>query len=214
MKILPNHHAIFASGEESKAIAFFREGLVERKVNLEGNPDIIEVHYDSLGIKEARELVEISLSAPIKEKKKIIILSFKSITREAQNALLKLFEDPNPSSEFLITGANVDALLPTLRSRLFVIRLDSKSESNTDIKKFLSLSIGEKLKEVEKLQKQYKDDGDKGIIVEFLKSLHQELLKNPKVNASALRASAKSLSCIDDKSSSVKILLESVILSL
>ena len=213
--ILPTHHAIFAEGNISDVLAFFRKGLEERGIELLGNPDVIFLHYDSLGIAEARELVEISLTAPVKEKKKIIVLTFDGITREAQNALLKLFEDPNPSVEFLIASQNANSLLPTLRSRLFVMKLEGKADKgNSEIKKFLSLAIGEKMKEVEKMFKKYKEVGDKRPIREFLLSVHLELEKNPEKNAEALRASAKSLSYVDDKSASMKLLLESIVLAL
>lgn len=214
--ILPAHHAVFAEGEISDALALFRKGLEERGIELQGNPDVIFLHYASLGIGEARELVEISLTAPLKEKKKTIVLSFDSITREAQNALLKLFEDPNPSVEFLIASQNADALLPTLRSRLFVVRSEEgkKIRSEEGIAgKFLDLPVGKKLKETEKMLKKYKDAGDKKPIRDFLQSIHLELEKDPKKNAEALRTTAKSLSYIDDKSASMKLLLESVVLA-
>ncbi|MES2059528.1 MAG: hypothetical protein V4438_00695, partial [Patescibacteria group bacterium] len=70
--MLPNHHAIFAEGDTADAILFFKKGLAERGINLQGNPDIIFLHYDALGIDEARNLIEISLTSPLKENKKII----------------------------------------------------------------------------------------------------------------------------------------------
>ncbi len=216
MKILPNHHAIFSSGDIGMSMEFFKEGLKERGIEVMGNPDVLFLHHDNFGIDESRELYQISLSAPLQEDKKIIALSFKKISREAENALLKLFEDPNPRSEFLIASSNFDSLLPTLRSRLFLInREGEKSKNESGIKKFLALPIGEKLKETDKIQKAYKDsEGDKGVIRDFLLALHSELEKEPVKNADALRASARSLSYIDDPSSSIKILLESVVLAL
>ncbi len=83
-----------------------------------------------------------------------------------------------------------------------------------EIQNFLSLSIGDRLKESEKIQKAYKDSSDKKPVREFLLALHYELEKDPKANAEALRASARSLSYIDDPSASMKLLLESVILAI
>ncbi len=214
MQTLPNHHAIFAEGKIVDAVEFFKTGLKERGVETLANPDIIFIHHDAFGIEDSRELVQISSSAPLKEEKKTIVLSFNSITREAQNALLKLFEDPNPKSEFLIVGENFHSLLPTLRSRLFVINMGEEEVGKEEGRRFLNLTIGERLKIVEKMLKAYKDEGDKKPIREFLLALHRELEKDPKVNAEALRASAESLSYIDDTSSSAKLLLENAVLSL
>ncbi|HEY4512245.1 MAG TPA: hypothetical protein VJH63_01135 [Candidatus Paceibacterota bacterium] len=214
--IIDSHHAIFREGDVIEAVEFFRKELENRGINMLGNPDIVFLHFEALGIGEARELIEIASSAPFKEEKKIMILSFDGVTREAQNALLKLFEDPNPRVKFLIAGGNSNILLSTLRSRLHIIRSkeEKKSRSKEEkIKKFLDLSIGQKLKEVEKMIKQYKDDGDKKPIRKFLSTIFFELEKNPKENTALLKATAKSLSYIDDKSASVKLLLESVVLA-
>lgn len=42
---------------------------------------------------------------------------------EAANAMLKLLEEPPPATTFILTAAEPDALLPTLRSRLLPVRL-------------------------------------------------------------------------------------------
>ncbi len=44
-------------------------------------------------------------------------------SEEAANALLKILEEPPPSTWFILTAAEPDALLPTLRSRLLPVRL-------------------------------------------------------------------------------------------
>lgn len=42
---------------------------------------------------------------------------------EAANALLKLLEEPPPSAVFILTAADPDSLLPTIRSRLLGVRV-------------------------------------------------------------------------------------------
>ena len=44
-------------------------------------------------------------------------------SEEAANALLKVLEEPPPSTTFILTAAEPEALLPTLRSRLLPVRL-------------------------------------------------------------------------------------------
>jgi DNA polymerase III subunit delta' len=47
---------------------------------------------------------------------------------EAANALLKLLEEPSPDTTLVLTAADPDVLLPTIRSRLLAIRLRPLTE--------------------------------------------------------------------------------------
>jgi len=62
-------------------------------VSIEGNPDYHALTFESLGITEARQLIEISGKLPFAGDKKYFVVTFDRATHEAQNALLKLFED-------------------------------------------------------------------------------------------------------------------------
>jgi DNA polymerase III delta prime subunit len=217
---LPAHHAVLIEGNIEASIEVAKKVLSKIYKHIDANPDVMIFSYESLGIGEARDLVANSVFAPLQEDQRAIIVSFESITREAQNALLKLFEDPNPSVRFIIIAENADALLPTLRSRLFIIKSEFK-KSEFDANKFFSLSLGDKVKESERLQKNYKESGSKKEIRSFMRAIHEKLLEevksgegNADKHAEALRASAKSILYLDDKSSSVKILLDSLILAL
>lgn len=63
---------------------------------------------------------------------------------EAANALLKLLEEPPPDTTFLLTTADPEALLPTLRSRLLPIRLRALPED--DVAGFLVEKLGAELR--------------------------------------------------------------------
>jgi len=211
----PQHHAVLHEGVIGDSIDIFRAHLEETGIKIEQNPDVVFMEYRSLGVDEARELVALALRAPVVEEKKTIILSIRDITREAQNALLKLFEDPNPQVEFRIAMENSHALLPTLRSRLYVTgRAEEGKIGREEVQKFLKMGMGERLKEVEKILKEQKDTGSKIEARNFLKALILELERSPVENASALCASAQALLYIDDKGASVKLLLESVALAI
>lgn len=49
-------------------------------------------------------------------------------SQEAANALLKLLEEPPDGTTFVLTAADPDALLPTIRSRLLPVRVDPLPE--------------------------------------------------------------------------------------
>ncbi len=216
--ILSTHHAILVEGEPIASLELIKSGLTEVGLLVDGNPDIFFLTYQKFGIEDARSVIEMSLGAPVQNEKKIIVFSFDSITNDAQNAFLKIFEDPSPQLKFVLNTYTADGLLPTLRSRLSIFKNEKEVEV-TNVEGFMKMSVGEKLKEIEKMVKDYKDGGNKQTIKQFLLGIHyfleQKIQKERKgQNLDALKATAKALDYLEDKSSSVKILLESVVLAL
>lgn len=204
---LPSHHAILIEGNVEETLAAIHRSA-----------DTLLLNYESLGIDEARSIIEASLTAPVIEEKKRIIISFRDITREAQNALLKILEDPSPQVEFLIITENASALLPTLRSRLYVMGSKSSyaeaaSAGREAVQIFVKMPVADRLKEVEKMVKAQKDSGSKALIRSFLLSLHDEL-KVDEGSRTTFKTIHNALLYLDDKGASTKVLLESVALAL
>ncbi|MES2223467.1 MAG: hypothetical protein V4469_00880 [Patescibacteria group bacterium] len=217
-KILNSHHAILVEGEPIASLDLIKSGLTDVGLLVDGNPDIFFLAYQKFGIEDARNVIEMSLGAPVQNEKKIIVFSFDSITNDAQNAFLKIFEDPSPQLKFVLNTYTADGLLPTLRSRLSIYK-NKKEVEVVNVDGFMKMSVGEKLKEIEKMVKDYKDGGNKQTIKQFLLGIHYFLEEKVKKgekgnNLVALKATAKALDYLEDKSSSVKILLESVVLAL
>lgn len=52
----------------------------------------------------------------------VIIDHAESMSGEAQNAFLKLLEEPRPGLTFILTASNADDMLPTIQSRLQVVQ--------------------------------------------------------------------------------------------
>ena len=71
----------------------------------------------------------------------VIIDDADAMNHTAQNALLKLLEEPNDSIHFILTSHTPDALLPTIRSR--AQRFDIPAISELDSRKLL-ISLGVK----------------------------------------------------------------------
>src|SRR6185437_9430791 len=101
--------------------------------------------------------------------KLIVIEDAQLLTPEAQNALLKVLEEP-PANTFIILGAETkESLLPTILSRCQIVQVEEESkelsektieELNTFIQNLPELSVGDKLKQAEQLAK----DKDKAIV--------------------------------------------------
>jgi DNA polymerase-3 subunit delta' len=74
----------------------------------------------SIGIEVIRELqplVKLKLPANSRGWRIILIGNAHTLTTEAQNALLKLLEEPPQQTIFLLTADSLEKLLPTIRSR-------------------------------------------------------------------------------------------------
>ncbi len=123
---------------------------------LKSHPDFSDRDLDLFGIKESNELKNKSLLSPFSGDRKVFIVELFSLTSEAANALLKIFEEPPAGTHFFVIVPSADAIIPTLRSRLTVI---NSLEDKTNIK------------------------GDKNIAEEFLKELPNKRLDMAKKSA-------------------------------
>jgi DNA polymerase III delta prime subunit len=85
--------------------------------------------------------------------KKIFIISANSFTSEAQNALLKIFEEPAIDTVFFILISSAQFLLPTLLSRAVVISPYEHEEKFEKIKKFLKEAYVKRLEIVTEIAK-------------------------------------------------------------
>lgn len=74
--------------------------------------------YDEFAIEYSREVIQEAYKA--EESLKTIILGAKAFGVESQNALLKILEEPPRNISFVIIAQSKSALLPTIRSRLFI----------------------------------------------------------------------------------------------
>lgn len=139
------HHAYFFTGDGAKALDFLDTHLDVKK---QGNPDYIFQKMDALSIDEARNIKLVHSKKPFGEKR-IFIIQTESISVESQNALLKVFEEPEPNNHFFVIIENPQ-LLPTLKSRVQIINFEKE---NTSVEKFLKLGKKERLDFVKELSK-------------------------------------------------------------
>jgi len=119
--------------------------------------DIDSINFEkSVGIEDVRGVQEKIYLKPIKSKTKAIILkAYNGLTIEAQNALLKILEEPPNNTIILLLTETVSQVLPTILSRCKNIAIDdkrekfSKKERDQIIEAISSLSssgIGKRLK--------------------------------------------------------------------
>jgi DNA polymerase III delta prime subunit len=123
------HHAfvIEAGAEEGIEVAQ-AWAKKELGMHIENNPDIVVMRYGLLSVADARRVTELAAGAPFAGKHKVIIVVASRAYHEAQNALLKLFEEPPPGTYLFLVLSTVGGLLPTLRSRVQILGQKTKNK--------------------------------------------------------------------------------------
>lgn len=166
MEEIFHHHAVAIEGERAETVASIRDALEKAKIGSVGNPDVLFLDYETLGIDEVRELIVRAGERALLRGGKWFVVSFFAITREAQNALLKTIEEPGEATHFVFVTPDVSRILSTLRSRMRIVRRES-AESSEEAEQFLANSLSARLAFITPIVK----DKDRPQAVLFLRSL-------------------------------------------
>ncbi|MDO8728721.1 MAG: hypothetical protein Q7K26_02370 [bacterium] len=139
------HHANLLIGTPEEAESHLHLLCDSLGISLVNNPDFVFFKMETFGIDEARELRLLSTRKSLTGRKIFLIIPIR-LTLEAQNALLKTFEDPFPDTYFFLTVREESLLVPTLRSRMQILRLSRDHFSKTsDARTFLASPIKDRL---------------------------------------------------------------------
>ena len=101
------------------------ECLACRKVDSGNHPDLqfIRPEGSLLKIGQIRELQKQIIYEPLEASRKVYILTdVERMNAEAENCLLKTLEEPPASSVLILLTSNIQALLPTTRSRCQILQ--------------------------------------------------------------------------------------------
>ena len=214
-----DHHAYFIHAFEN-GVQKIKEFL-KKEFNVEHkqNPDFYHEKFETFGIDESRRLKDLHSSKSFTEGgKRIFMIETSNMTHEAQNSLLKIFEEPNEDSHFFLIMPSIEVLLPTLRSRLSIIKSNGdyySAQAITDAESFLKLSEKARIDFVNELAKRISDESaTKSEAQEFLAALELVFYKKNGVEQTrGLNAILKARDYMNDRSPSVKQLLEYVALT-
>ncbi len=196
------HHFYIIEGDTDENHTQLQSYLVEdQNLTLTSNPDVYMVDYQSLGIDEARLLKDFFTTRTFGEGIRIAIVKTSAITREAQNAMLKLTEEPAANSRIFFLIPHIGLLIHTLRSRGYYIA-SAKTNSDKLGKEFIKKSIPDRLVYVQKITTKK----DRAQAVELIDSL--VAWGRVEGNAASMKEIYMARSYIEDTSSSIKLLLE------
>jgi DNA polymerase III delta prime subunit len=207
------HHAYLIEGDRALATtyieAFLREHFgIERR----GNPDFWYSEHETFSVDEARELAGRHIERALDGGKKIFVIATRAMTHEAQNSLLKAFEEPTPDTHFFIVSPSRSAFLPTLLSRFYIVRHDAHSTGGqeAEARKFMKSGYKTRLEKAKELS----EDVIKSEVRDFLIALLKETRRDAsrKLVPRAERELVEYISYLGDRAPSVKLILERVAL--
>ena len=229
------HHAYLIEGAREEVIPEILNFLNEINIETTGNPDFSNISFDSFKIEDARNIKinssEKGFSGNVTKglAKKIYVISANSFLLEAQNTLLKMFEEPIENTHFFLIVPDVSVLLKTLVSRFYLIKFESNIENELKkAEKFISMSIKERLDFIKDLLVNEEEENvinlntAKSKSLKFLNalevSLHKRFISNkdPSIKKSFdfFNQIFKAREFIIQPGSSLKSLMESIALTI
>jgi len=213
-------HAYVVGGDRKDARNHIEKMLLPLGLMRAGTPDYIVSEHVSFSIDNARTLRAWQELLPESGNHKVSVIYTDFVTKEAENALLKTFEEPTPGTHIFFAVPNPHILLPTLLSRMQVIMPEKTSSENFsgEGKKFLASSRAERLAFVSKLVEKSEDEEAAAEVRErtlgFINQLEAELAQDAEKNKIALAALLKFKKYIYISGSSARILLETLALTI
>lgn len=233
------HHAYLYLGPLSLLVPLARDARQRFQFTNEHDPDVQVQEYEKFGIEEAREFTTRSAFRSMSGRA-LFIIGISQINSEAQQALLKLFEEPQQGTIFILLAPH-GSIIPTLRSRFLEYpgKLRETPEQNGLARErsgairetraplrgqgpfgreFLSASYKERSQEITTLLKD--EDGVRERVRDFLSALEHGLyliLQSSKGRSDireGLEDIAKVRSYAGDRSPALKMLLEHLALTL
>lgn len=221
------HHAYLIEGvhdEVAPEIFKFCENL---NIKTSGNPDFVDISIDNFKIDEAFNLRAMSTDKSFSSGKKVFVIYVNNFSLDAQNVLLKMFEEPIENTHFFLIVPDINALLKTFTSRFYLIKPERElSIEYKEAEKFISMPLKNRIDFIKELLIEIEEEDEEGneIIAQnsprskalkFLNALetvlHGKLVKTP-AGIQYLHHFFKVREFLRTPGSSTKSLMESVAL--
>ncbi len=141
----PNQDSLFGDAPKSSLQSFDveKENPIFSQVASMGNPDLITVERfvdpktqkpkNELNVEMARKIAPFLRMTSSNGGWRIVIVDdADTMNRNAQNAILKILEEPPKNTVLILVCHRLGAMIPTIRSRCRVIEFDGLSRENFD----------------------------------------------------------------------------------
>ena len=199
------HHAILLVGDnisESNLPTEYKQAKT----------DVTHIIEPTLTIGQVRSFIDSVYLKPISDKFSVFVIETKNIPIEAQQALLKVLEEPPEHVRIFLIVPRADFLLSTVRSRLFYDKTVTMvgSKENVNFTTFLNSSIDERLKQVADRVKKKDLKWINDIVLGSERLAEASSVQNSKLLDEVVFVRSQ----IDTRGASKKMLLESLAISL
>lgn len=186
-------------------------------------------------VRAARETLR--LKPVLGERRAVFFRHFETASKDAQNALLKVIEEPPPHTLLLLTSRVLEGVLPTLRSRLHILELHGNGQARSvsldnglTFEALVGLELPQRFNKVQEFLKSLQGNDDELLIRREVELLISQWLTELRVRLIRLYAdpatkraeAVKTLALIErlrdifvqvrrDSATSEKLLLESFV---
>ncbi|MEK7060531.1 MAG: hypothetical protein AAB936_00885 [Patescibacteria group bacterium] len=212
------HHAFVIEAETEQGIEA-AQVWVEKELGMKarGNPDVVVLRYGLLSVEDARQVSELAAGAPFVGENKVIIISANRAYHEAQNALLKVFEEPPRGTYLFLVLPTLGSLLPTLRSRVQILSNSHVGRSTSHMsaaEEFMKASKEKRSSIIKKLtsgkdEEERRENREEAItIVNGIEAVAYEKLKRGGETATLLSDIATLRGYLHDRGAPVRMILE------
>lgn len=119
------HHAYLIEGPRDLIVPKILAFCENINIKTSGNPDFCHIVVDNFKIDEAFDLRAMSTNKSFTSIKKIFLICVNSFSQDAENVLLKMFEEPIENTHFFVIVPDTNALLKTFVSRFYLIKIEA-----------------------------------------------------------------------------------------
>lgn len=172
------HHAYLIEGAKEQIVPEILKFFEDNKIKTSGNPDFCEIVVDNFKIDEAFSLRAMSSDKAISASPKIFLVVVNSFTLDAQNVLLKMFEEPIENTHFFLVVPDVNSLIKTLVSRFYFISTrQDLVEDREQAEKFINMPLLKRIDFVKELLVETEKEDDLGAQLPNIDSTRSKALK-------------------------------------
>src|SRR3989344_440238 len=172
------HHAYLIEGARDEIVPEIFTFCESLGVKTSGNPDFCQISIDNFKIDNAFELRNMSNDKSFSSARKIFILCFNSLSLDAQNVLLRMFEEPISNTHFFLVVPDTNSLIKTLLSRFYLIKSKTVLSDELDnAEKFISMPLKSRIDFIKDLLIEHDEEDEEGNEIVILDSARSKALK-------------------------------------
>lgn len=172
------HHAYLIEGMRDEIVPEIMEFCESINIKTSANPDFVHISIDNFKINEAFDLRAMSLAKSFFSTPKIFLICANNISLDAQNVLLKIFEEPTENTHFFLIMPDVNVLLKTVISRFYLIKTEKESDTKfKEAEKFITMPLKNRIDFIKELLTEPEDEDEDGNEIVVLDSTRSKALK-------------------------------------